>query len=181
MTERTGWKRPDYRVLASTGERIIVEETKSEQPTNSHGETNHTIKDTEHDISSASANGSSSSLANTSTSVEATGAASAVISSRSDLSLTDTSSQSIHSPRGENQDRSPITDISAQLSHLSLFESESTLPHFTEEYVHTFEYVQTIEYVTADTPEEQEFNSEDTRDSNFESAEDKESPLSSLS
>ena len=85
MTERTGWKRPDYRLLASTGERILVEGNNSEQTIASCGESIDTTQDTEYDISSASANGSSLSLANFSTSVEASDASSAVISLNSDL------------------------------------------------------------------------------------------------
>ena len=112
MTERTGLKRPDYRLLANTGERILVEGNNSEQTIASYGESIDTTQDTEYDFSSALANGSSSSLTNTSTSVEASGAASALISPNPDLSLTDSSSQSTLLT-DDKQVHSPITDISA--------------------------------------------------------------------
>ena len=154
MTERTGWKRPDYKVLHETGELNVLDGTPTSKQVSQQGETNNSFQDTEHDTSSAaSSNGSSSSSTTTSLSVEAGGAASSLNLSNSGLPLADTSSDSTSSPTDE-EFVSPVTDISNIFSHLTLLESNNSLPQVTEEVVDTVELIQTIEYVAEDIPVE---------------------------
>ena len=118
MTERTDWKRPNYRLLNSTGENLTVNSRNTRQSTSRQGESASTHQDTEQDTSAAASGPSSSSLTNTSTPVEA---ASAESQQDSDLSPTE-------------QFHSPITDISLQFAHFSFAEAEgSSVPHTVEE------------------------------------------------
>ena len=123
MTERTGWQRPDYRVLSNTGERVIVDSTNVEESTLQKSDT---FQDTEQETPTEHL--SSSSLTDNSSFVEADGAASAASSSELDLSLADTSSDSV---------LSPISGISTQLSQLSIVETEVQVPNISTEDVQT--------------------------------------------
>ena len=129
MTERTGWQRPNYRVLSNTGEHVIVNSRNSEESTSQKSEVADTFQDTEHETPTVHL--SSSSLTDTSSSVEADGAAPAASLSDSDLSLADTSSDSV---------LSLISGISTQLSQLSIVETEGQVPHITTEDVQTSTY-----------------------------------------
>ena len=153
MTERTGWKRPDYKVLHETGELNILDGTSTSKQLSQQGETDNSFQDIEHDTSAASSNGSSSSSTITSLPIEAGGAASSLNLSNSGLPLADTSSESISSPTDE-EFLSPLTNISNIFSHLTLLEPDNSLPQVTEEVVDTVELIQTIEYIAEDIPVE---------------------------
>ena len=129
MTERTGWQRPNYRVLSNTGEHVIVDSRNSEESTSQKSEVADTFQDTEHETPTVHL--SSSSLTDTSSFVEADGAAPAASLSDSDLSLADTSSDSV---------LSLISGISTQLSQLSIVETEGQVPHITTEDAQTSTY-----------------------------------------